>query len=177
MDGYKRELLSSPFFFLPLHIVTLHVPKWFSFGITCSVAKSCPTLCNPHGLQHARLPCPPLSSEVWSNSCLLSQWYYAIISSSAPLPFSFCLPSFPASGSFPMSCHFHISWPKYWSFSSSINPSNEYLGLISFRTDWFDFCVVQGILESTLATQFESVNSSGTHPPLWSNTHIQTWLL
>ena len=76
-----------------------------------------------------------------------------------------------------MSCLFHISWPKYWSFSSSINPSNEYLGLISFRTDWFDFCAVQGILESSLAPQFESVNVSGTQPPLWSNTHIHTWLL
>ena len=42
----------------------------------------------------------------------------------------------------------HIRWPKYWSFSFSINPSNEYSGLISFRTDWFDLLAVQGTLKS-----------------------------
>ena len=55
----------------------------------CSVAKSCPTLWF-HGLQHARLPCPPLSPGVCSNSCPLSWWCYPTISSSAS-PFSFCL--------------------------------------------------------------------------------------
>ena len=44
----------------------------------------------------------------------------------------------------------HIRWPKYWSFSFSISPSNEYSGLISFRTDWFDLLAVQGILKSLL---------------------------
>ena len=43
-----------------------------------------------------------------------------------------------------------IRWPKYWSFNFSINPSNEYSGLISFRIDWFDFFTVQGTLESLL---------------------------
>ena len=43
-----------------------------------------------------------------------------------------------------------IRWPKYWSFSFSINPSNEYLGLISFRIDWFDLLAVQGTLKSLL---------------------------
>ena len=89
----------------------------------------------PHGLQHARLPCPPVSPGVCSNSCALSWWCCLTISSSVTL-FSFCLQSFPASGSFPMS--WLIRWPKYWSFSFSISPSNEYSGLISFRTDWFD---------------------------------------
>ena len=45
---------------------------------------------------------------------------------------------------------FHIRWPKYWSFSFSINPSNEYSGLISFRIDWFDLLAVQGTLKSRL---------------------------
>ena len=44
----------------------------------------------------------------------------------------------------------HIRWPKYWSFSFSISPSNEYLGLISFRIDWLDLLAVQGILKSLL---------------------------
>ena len=54
----------------------------------------------------------------------------------------------------------HIRWPKYWSFSFSISPSNEHLGLISLRMDWFDLLVVQGTLqESSQAPQFESINS------------------
>ena len=53
-----------------------------------------------------------------------------------------------------------IRWPKYWSFSFSISPSNEYSGLISFRIDWLDLLAVQGILKSPPAPQFESINSS-----------------
>ena len=56
----------------------------------------------PHGLHHARLPCPALSPRVCSNSCPLSWWYYLTVLSSA-VPFSFCLQSFPTSGSFPVS--------------------------------------------------------------------------
>ena len=53
----------------------------------------------------------------------------------------------------------HIRWPKYWSFSFRISLSNEYSGLISFRTDWFDLLAVQGILKSLLQHQLESHNS------------------
>ena len=67
----------------------------------CSVAQLCLTLCDL-GPQHARFPCPSLSPGVRSNSCPLSQWYHPTISSSVT-PFSCCLQSFPASGSFPMS--------------------------------------------------------------------------
>ena len=102
----------------------------------------------PHGLQHARLPCPLPSPRVCSNSCPLSQWCHPNISSSLA-PFSSCLQSFLASGFFPVSA-LHISWPNYWSFSFSISPSNEYSGLISFRTDWFDFLAIQGTLKSLL---------------------------
>ena len=53
-----------------------------------------------------------------------------------------------------------IRWPKYWSFSLSISPSNEYSGLISFRMDWFDFLPAQGTLqESSPTPQFKSINS------------------
>ena len=53
-----------------------------------------------------------------------------------------------------------IRWLKYWSFSFSISPSNEYLDLVSFRMDWFDLLAVQGTLKSLLQHQFESINSS-----------------
>ena len=71
----------------------------------------------------------------------------------------------------------HIRWPKYWSFSFSITPFNEYSALISFRIDWFDLLALQGTLkESSPAPQFESINSSA-QPSLESNSHIPTWLL
>ena len=68
-----------------------------------SVAQSCPTLCDPDllGLHCARLPCPSPTHEAYSNSCPSSWWCHATIFSSVT-PFSSCLQSFPASGSFPM---------------------------------------------------------------------------
>ena len=61
------------------------------------------------------------------------------------------LPSiFPSIKAFSNKSVLHISWPKYWSFSFSISPSNEYSGLISFRIDWFDLLAVQGTLKSLL---------------------------
>ena len=89
-----------------------------------------------------------LSPRVSSNSCSLSRCCHPSISSSVT-PFSSCLQYFPASGSFPVS-RLCIRWPKYWNFSFSISPSNEYSGLISFRMDWFDLLAVQGTLKSLL---------------------------
>ena len=66
------------------------------------------------------------------------------------VPFSSCLQSFPASGSFPVTWALSIRWPKYWSFSYSNSLSNEYPRLISFRIDWFDLLAVQGTLRSLL---------------------------
>ena len=69
-------------------------------------------------------------------------------------PSSHSLPAFNLSqhqgDSFPVESSLCIRWTKYWSFSFSISPSNEYLGLISFRIDWFDFLAVQGTLKSFL---------------------------
>ena len=111
-----------------------------------SVTQSCPTL-RPHESQHARPPCPSPSPGVHSDSRPSSQWCHPTISSSV-------VPS-PA---FNLSQHqglsnesvLHIRWPKYWSFSFSINPSNEYSGLTSFRIDWLDHLAVQGTLKSLL---------------------------
>ena len=101
-----------------------------------------------HRLQHARPPCPSPTPGACSDSCPLSRWCHPTISSSV-ISFSSCLQSFPASGSFQMTV-LHIRWPKYWSFSFSISPSNEYSGLICFRMDWLDLLAVQGTLKSLL---------------------------
>ena len=85
-------------------------------------------------------------SRVCSDSCSLSQWCYLTIASFAAL--FFCLQSFPAVGVFSNESALCITWPKYWSFSFSISPSNEYSGLISFRMDWFDLLPVQGTLKN-----------------------------
>ena len=90
----------------------------------------------PHGLPHARFPCLLLSPGLCSSSCSLSQWSYLTISSSAAL-FSFCLQSSPNIRVFSSESLLHIRWLKFWSFSFSISPSNEYSGLISFRMDWW----------------------------------------
>ena len=102
-----------------------------------------------HGLQHTSLPCPLLSPRVCLNSCPLSQWFHpTIIILCCSL---LLLPSiFPSIGVFSSESVLPIRWPKYWSFSFSISPSNEYLWLISFRIDWLDLLAVQGTLKGLL---------------------------
>ena len=103
----------------------------------------------PHGLQHTRLLCPPPTPGVYPNSCPSSWWCHPTnLSSVIPL---LLLPSiFPSIRVFSKESVLHIRWPKYWSFSFSISPSNEYSELISFRVDWFDLLAVQGTLKSLL---------------------------
>ena len=104
----------------------------------------------PHASQHTRPPCPSPTPRVHSDSHPSRQWRHPAISSSV-VPFSTCPQSLPASESFPMSQLF--AWggqTKYWSFSFSIIPSKEHPGLISFRMDWLDLLIVQGILKSLL---------------------------
>ena len=94
----------------------------------------------PHGQQHAWLPCPLPSPRVCSSSCPLSRWCHPTIASSAsPSSSAFNLSSIKVFFNESSLC---ISWPKYWSFSFSINPCDEYSGLISFRIDWFDLLAV-----------------------------------
>ena len=94
-----------------------------------------------------RVPCPSRTSRACSNSRPLSQWCHPTISSSV-VPFSSCLQSFPASGSFPMSQLFASGGQSNGaSVSASVLSSNDYSGLFSFRIGWFD---VQGTLRSLL---------------------------
>ena len=91
---------------------------------------------------------------------------------------------FPLSSIFPSIRVFsndsvlRIRWPKYYSFSFSISPSNEYLGLISFRIDWLDLLAVQGNLSRVFSnTTVQKHHFFSTWPSLWSNSHIQAWNL
>ena len=102
-------------------------------------------------------------SDAIQPSCLLS----------SPFPPS----AFPSIRVFFNKLAFRIRWPKYWSFSFSISPSNEYSGLISFRIDWLDLLAVQGTLESLL--QHHSLKASFLQHSAYFmvNSHICTWLL
>ena len=117
----------------------------------CSVTKSGLTLCDPmNGSTRARLLCPLLSPEVCSNLCSLNQWRHLTISSSADTsPFSFNISQHPNSSKSVLP----IRWPKYWSFSFSISPSNEYSGFVSFRIDWLALLAIQEIVKSLLQHQ------------------------
>ena len=122
-----------------------------SVQFSCSVVSDCLL---PHGLQHARPPCPSPTPRVYSDSCPLSRWCHPTISSSV-IPFSSLLQSFAASGYFQMSRFFASG------FSFNISPSSEHPGLISFRIDCFDLLAVQGTSqESSPTPQFKSNNSS-----------------
>ena len=99
---------------------------------------------SPHRLQHTRLPCPSPTAGACSNSCPSSCFidYVNIIQPSHPLlspsPPAFREKEHPQASVFSNKSVLCIRWPKYWGFSFSISPSNEYSGLISFRMDWFN---------------------------------------
>ena len=109
----------------------------------------------PHESQRARPPCPSPTSRVHSNSRALNWWCHPRISSSV-VPFCSCPQSLPASV-FSNESTLCMRWPKYWSLSFSISPSNEHPGLI-FRMDWLDLLAVQGTLKNVL--QYHSSKAS-----------------
>ena len=90
----------------------------------------------------------------------------------------FLLPSiFPRIKIFPSELAPCIRWPKYWSFSFSIRPSNDYSGLVSFRIDWFISLQSKGLLRVFFSPTGWKHQFFGAQPSLWSNSHIHTWLL
>ena len=122
------------------------IPVVKSYKFT-SVTKTCPAL-RPHGLQHARPPCPSPTPS------LLKLMSIESVMPSNHLIFCYSplfLPSiFPSIRIFSNESALRIRWPKYWRFSFSISPSNEYSGLISFRMDWLDLLADQGTLKNLI---------------------------
>ena len=98
----------------------------------------------PHESQHARPPCPSPTPRVHSNSVMPSS--HLILGH----PLLLLPPIPPSIRVFSNESTLLMRWPKYWSFSISISPSNEHPGLISFRMDWLDLLAVQGTLKSLL---------------------------
>ena len=100
----------------------------------------------PHESQHARPPCPSPTSKVYLNSCPSSWWRHPAIGSSV-VPYSPIPPSIRVFTNESTLC---MRWPKYWSVSFNISPSNEHPGLVSFRMDWLDLPALQGTLKRLL---------------------------
>ena len=123
----------------------------------------------PRGLQHARLLCPSLCPTVQTHMLKLISIELVMPSNHLILCHPLLLPPsiFSSIRVFSNELALHIRWPKDWSFSFSISPSNEYSGLISFRIDWFD----SQVFSSTTMRkhQFFTAQSS-----IWYTSHIRT---
>ena len=140
---------------------------------SCSVTSNS---LRPHGLQHARPPCPSSTPRACSDSCPLSQWCHPTISSSV-VPVSSCPQSFPAPGSFPMS-HIFTSGGQsigVWA-SASVLPMNI---LDWFPLGWTSWISLQskGLWRVFSNTTVQKHQFFGAQPSLWSNSHVHTWLL
>ena len=111
----------------------------------------------PHGLQHARPPCPLPTPGAYSNSCPLSHW---LLSNHLVLwhPLLLLPSIFSSIRVFSNESVLRIRWPKYWNFSFSISPSHEYSGWISSRMNWLDLLAVERTLK--ILVQHHSSKSS-----------------
>ena len=147
------------------------------FSHFSSVAQSCPTLCNPMDwMKHARLPCPSPTPRACSKSCPLSQWCHPTISSSA-VPFSSCVQSFPASGSFPMSQFFTLDGQSIgvWALASVLPMNTQDW----FPLGWTGWTSLQskGLSRVFSSTTVQKHQFFSAQLSLWSNSDIHSWLL
>ena len=138
-----------------------------SVQFSCSVVSDS---LGPHGLQHARRPCPSLTPGVYSNSCTLSQWCHPTISSSV-IPFCPCLHSFPASESFLMSWLFASGGQNIGASASASVP------VVNIQ-DWFPLGLTglislqsKGLSRVFSNTTAQKYQFFGIQPSLWSNSH------
>ena len=138
------------------------------FGIAyqsvSSVAQSSPTLCNPMNCSTPGLPVHHQLQE------FIQTHVHRVGDAIQPSP----SPPAPSIRGFSNKSTRRMRWPKYWSFSFSISPSNEHLGLIFFRMDWLDLLAVQGTLKSLLQHHSSKASILQAQPSSQSNSHIHT---
>ena len=141
----------------------------------CSVIKLCLTLCSPMYCSTPGFPVPHyLLDFAQFHAC----WVGYDIQPSHPLWSLLFLPStFPSIRVFSSKLALCIRWTKYWSFSFSISPSNEYSGLISFRWTGLISLQSKGLSRVFSSTTIWKHQCFSAQPSLWSNCHIHTWLL
>ena len=169
--GYYRLLSSAPCTML-MSNVCCHGFICHLYHICCSVAKSCSVLHNPKYCSTPGFSVPHISQSLLKFTSIESVMPSNHLILCSPLVL---LPSiFPSIRVFSNESVLPIRWSKYWSFSLSISPSNEYSGLISFRMDWLGLLAVQGFLTVFFNTTLQKHQFFGTHPSLWSNSPIDT---
>ena len=130
----------------------------------------------PHGLWHANLPCPSLSPRVCSNSCPLSWWCHPTILASV-VPFSSCLQSFPASGSFPVSQLFASGGQRVGASASASVFQMNIQGWFSLGLTGLIFLLSKRLSRVFSSTTVWKHQFFSTQPSLWSSSHNRTWLL
>ena len=123
-----------------------------------SIAQLCPTLCGPMNRSTPGLPVHHQLREFTQTHV-----HESVMPSNHLIlchPFLLLPSIFPSIRVYSNESALHVRWPKYWSFSFNISPTNEHSGLISFRMDWLDLLAVQGTLKFSPTPQFKSINSS-----------------
>ena len=173
--GYTAFKITIKFWLNSL-FCTMHLYNFLILYISSvqfsSVAQLCPTLCDPMKRSTPGLPVHHQFPEFTQTHA--HQVGDAISYLILCRPHLF-LPSIPLSiRVFSSESPLRMRWPKYWSFSFIISPSNEHPGLISFRMDWLDFLAVQGTLKSLLQHHSSKVSIFGTQLSSQSNSHIHT---
>ena len=123
----------------------LHATTWMKFLLLLLSRSVVSDSFRPHGLQHTRLHCPSLSTELLKLMSIESMMPSNHLILCQPLLLSSVFPSIRVFSSESDLC---VRWPKDYSFSFIISPSNEYSRLISFRIGWFDSLAVQGTLKN-----------------------------
>ena len=147
VSGKQQSDSVHIFIFIHTHThvcVTIYIysfSDYFPFSVHSVVSDSL----QPHEPQHARPPCPSPTPKPISTESVMPSNHLILCHPLLLLPLIF-----PSIRVFSNGSALHIRWPKYWSFSFNISPSNEYSGLISFRMDWLDLLAVQGTLKSLL---------------------------
>ena len=138
-------------------------------------------------LSHVRLFATPWTAECQASLSITNSWSLPkLMSIELVMPSNhlilcrpfLLLPSiFPSIRVFSNESALHISWPKYWSFSFNIGPSNEHPGLISFRMDWVDLLESKGLSRVFSNTTVHKHQFFGTQLSLQSNSHTRIWIL